>query len=151
TTSVPRAAPRSRERAPGGRSAASGARWWTSGRGCWDTTASPPCPTPTRSRRRAPSRRPRATRPTMTTTPLLELWHRAGRAARDDRKRLLALYGVLLTPLALVLGSLAYRVLAWRGLALPALARPIAYVLEPLRAAWLADADLDVLLYLLLQ
>ena len=87
----------------------------------------------------------------MTTTPLLELWHRAGRAARDDRKRLLALYGVLLTPLALVLGSLAYRVLAWRGLALPGLARPIAYVLEPLRAAWLADADLDVLLYLLLQ
>src|SRR5438552_2434892 len=87
----------------------------------------------------------------MTTTPLPELWHRAGRAARDDRKRLLALYGVLLTPLALVLGSLAFRLLAWRGLDGAGLLRPIGYVLEPARTAWLMDADLDLLLYLLLQ
>jgi hypothetical protein len=87
----------------------------------------------------------------MTTTPLREIWHRAGRAARDDRKRLLALYGVVLTLPALAVGSCLFRLVAGTGPAFAALARPAAYVLDPLRDAWLADDDLLMLLYLLVQ
>jgi hypothetical protein len=87
----------------------------------------------------------------MTPTPLLDLWNRAGRAARDDRKRLLALYGVVSTLPALVLGAVLFRALALRPLELAGLLRPLAYVTAPLHGAWLADADLDVLLYVFVQ
>ena len=84
-------------------------------------------------------------------TPLLDLWHRAGRAARDDRKRLLALYGVASTLPALVLGAVLFRALALRPLELAGLLRPLSYVTAPLHGAWLADADLDLLLYAFVQ
>ena len=84
-------------------------------------------------------------------TPLLDLWHRAGRAARDDRKRLLALYGVASTLPALVLGAVLFRALALRPLELSGLIRPLSYVTAPLHGAWLADADLDLLLYVFVQ
>jgi hypothetical protein len=86
----------------------------------------------------------------MTTTPLSDLWHRAGRAARDNRKRLLALYGVLLTGPTLVLGALLHRAVSGEA-DLPGLRRPIAYVLSPLASAWREDADVAFLGYLLLQ
>lgn len=84
----------------------------------------------------------------MTTIPLADLWHRTGRAARDDRKRLLSLYGVLLTPVALVVASIVYRLLSGETLALGDLRRPLAYVIGPLRDAWMADQDLSLLLFL---
>ncbi len=83
----------------------------------------------------------------MTTIPLADLWHRTGRAARDDRKRLLSLYGVLLTPVALVVASIVYRLLCGESLALGDLRRPVAYVVAPLRDAWMADQDLSLLLF----
>ena len=87
----------------------------------------------------------------MTPTPTSELWHRAGRAARDDRKRLIALYGVLLTPPSMVVASMAHRLAGGEGLAPAALRRPIAYVLDPVRAGWMHDQALSVLLWLFLQ
>ncbi len=86
----------------------------------------------------------------MTTIPLADLWHRTGRAARDDRKRLLSTYGVLLTPVALVLASVVYRLLSGEALALGDLRRPLAYVGRPLHDAWMADQDLSLLLFLVL-
>lgn len=82
---------------------------------------------------------------------LAELWHRTGRAARDDRKRLLALYGVLVTPLALVVGSMVFRLIDGAGVALAGLKTPIAYVIAPLHDAWMGDRDLSLLLYLLVE
>jgi hypothetical protein len=87
----------------------------------------------------------------MTTTPLADLWHRAGRAARDNRKRLLTLYGVLLSGPVLVLGAVLDRVVRTGGPDLPALRRPLAYVLDPVVSAWRSDADLALVGYLLLQ
>ncbi|HVG93768.1 MAG TPA: hypothetical protein VND21_04935 [Planctomycetota bacterium] len=84
------------------------------------------------------------------TTPIADLWHRAGRSARDHRKRLLALYGVTLSPVALVLAVLAHRVLTGVGLDLAGLRRPITWVLGPLRDAWMGDQDLSALLWVLL-
>jgi hypothetical protein len=82
--------------------------------------------------------------------PLSEVWHRAGRTARDARLRLMSLYGVLLTPPTLVLGSLLYR-LSRGSAALSEMRRPLGYVLEPLRASWWASEDLALLCYVLLQ
>src|SRR5262245_23649557 len=86
----------------------------------------------------------------MKTIPLADLWHRTGRAARDDRKRLLSLYGVLLTPPVLILGAILFR-LSRGDPAFPALARPLSYVLDPLVSAWRHDEDLVLLSYVLLQ
>lgn len=88
---------------------------------------------------------------TSTEPGLSALWHRTGRAARDDRKRLVALYGVLVTPLALVLGALVFRLIDGGDLALGALRRPIAYVIAPLHDAWMADRDLSALLFLFVE
>ncbi len=82
---------------------------------------------------------------------LVDLWHRTGRAARDDRKRLVALYGVLVTPLALILGALVFRLIDAGDPAFGALRRPIAYVIAPLHDAWMADRDLALLLYVFVQ
>ena len=87
----------------------------------------------------------------MTPTPLSDLWHRAGRAARDDRKRLLALYGILLTVPTLVLGAMLHRLASGEGLALGLLRRPLAYVLDPVRSGWMHDQALSVLLWVLLE
>ena len=88
---------------------------------------------------------------TSTDTGLSALWHRTGRAARDDRKRLVALYGVLVTPLALVCGALVFRLIDGGDVALGTLRRPIAYVIAPLNDAWMADRDLSMLLFLLVE
>ena len=88
---------------------------------------------------------------TSTDSGLSALWHRTGRAARDDRKRLVALYGVLVTPLALVVGALVFRLIDGGDLALGSLRRPIAYVIAPLHDAWMADRDLAALLFFLVE
>jgi hypothetical protein len=87
----------------------------------------------------------------MTTTTLADLWHRAGKAARDDRKRLIALLGVFLTPPVWVLASLVVRLVSSEPLDLAGVRRPLDYVLRPLYDAWSADKDLVVLLWLLVQ
>jgi hypothetical protein len=87
----------------------------------------------------------------MTTTTLADLWHRSGRAARDDRKRLIALLGVFLTPPVWVLGSFLVRLLTSAPLDLGGMRRPLGYALAPLHDAWMEDADLLVLLYLFVQ
>lgn len=78
-----------------------------------------------------------------------DLWHRAGRAARDDRKRVLALYAVLATLPALVAASVVSRLLVGRDLAFATLRRPVAYVLDPVRDAWMHDDGLELLLAVL--
>ena len=76
----------------------------------------------------------------------MALWHAAGRAAVDSRKRLLALQGVALSGPALLLGSFLAGLLS-----LPArttqLTRPVAYVLEPLQHAYAHDRDGALLLW----
>lgn len=84
-------------------------------------------------------------------TPLADVWHRAGKSARDDRKRLVAVVGVFLTPPVLVLGSLVVRLLHLRDPDLGALSRPLAYTLAPLVDAWWDDADLSAILYVFVQ
>ncbi len=80
----------------------------------------------------------------------MALWHAAGRAAVDSRKRLLALQGVALSGPALLLGSFLAGVLC-----LPerttGLMRPAAYVLEPLRHAYAHDRDGALLLWVALE
>jgi hypothetical protein len=85
------------------------------------------------------------------TTTLADLWHRTGRAARDDRKRLLSLYAVLSTPPVLVVGALVARLLTGRGIEGAAMRRPIAYVIETATERWLHDDPLGVLLFLLVE
>ncbi|MHC5011577.1 MAG: hypothetical protein ACYTG6_11610, partial [Planctomycetota bacterium] len=77
-----------------------------------------------------------------------DLWHAAGRAARDDRKRLMALQGVLWSGPVLVLGAVLAHL---PDPSLMELRRPLAYVLDPLASAWRADHDLALLGYVLLQ
>ena len=84
----------------------------------------------------------------MTTT-LADLWHRSGRAARDDRKRLLCLYAVLATPPTLLLAGVVSRLLTGADLALGALRRPVAYVFAPVGEAWMHDDVLGALLFVL--
>jgi hypothetical protein len=78
------------------------------------------------------------------------LWHAAGRAAQDAKKRFLALQGVAWSGPVLGLGSWLVGLLT-----LPArettLGQPLAYVLEPLRRAYEQDRDGAVLLYLVVQ
>ena len=88
---------------------------------------------------------------TLIDPALVDLWHRTGRAARDDRKRLVALYGVLVTPLALIVGAVVFRLIDGGDPAFALLRRPIAYVIAPLHDAWMADRDLALLLYLLVE
>lgn len=88
---------------------------------------------------------------TPTDFGLAELWHRTGRAARDDRKRLVALYGVLVTPVALLLGAMVFRLIDRGEPAFAELRRPLAYVLSPMHDAWMADRDLASLLYLFVE
>jgi hypothetical protein len=86
----------------------------------------------------------------MTTT-LADLWQRTGRAARDDRKRLLCLYAVLaMPPTLLVAGALA-RLLTGAELALATMRRPVAYVFDPVREAWMHDDALGALLFVLVS
>jgi hypothetical protein len=76
-----------------------------------------------------------------TSGPTLgDLWHAAGRAAVDSRKRLLALQGLAVSALALLVGSWLVGLVTLPARTVP-LTRPAGYVLEPLRAAWLADRD----------
>lgn len=82
----------------------------------------------------------------------VDLWHAAGRAARDDRKRLVALQGVLWSAPVLVLGSLLSHVVTHGvGPALDGLGQPFRFVMAPLVGAYEADADLRMLGYLLWQ
>ncbi len=76
------------------------------------------------------------------------LWHATGRAARDDRKRFLALQGLLWSGPVLVLGSLLARLPdpAWTEIL-----HPVRYILDPLAEAWRHDQDLAVLGYVGLQ
>ncbi len=83
----------------------------------------------------------------MSTT--REMWHAAGRAARDDRKRLLALQGLLWSGPLLVLGSFLARLPDPGGT--DDLRRPLHYVLDPLLSAWRADQDLALFGYVGLQ
>jgi hypothetical protein len=72
------------------------------------------------------------------------LWHAAGHAAQDAKKRFLALQGVAVSGPVLLLGSWLVGLFT-----LPArettLARPVAYLLEPLRVAYAQDRDGAVL------
>jgi hypothetical protein len=65
----------------------------------------------------------------------------------DPRKRLLALQAVAWSGPALLLGSLLAGALTLPERTQP-FARPVAWMLEPLRTAWLADRDGAVLLFL---
>lgn len=77
-----------------------------------------------------------------------EMWYAAGRAALDDRKRLLALQGLLWSGPLLVLGSFLSRL---PDVASGNLRRPLQYVIEPLVSAWRTDQDLALLGYVGLQ
>lgn len=78
-----------------------------------------------------------------------ELWHAAGRAARDGRKQAVALVGLAWTAPLLMLGSLLSRLVS--GDTIGGFGAPVAYILEPLsRAYWQGD-DLGLVVYLLLQ
>jgi len=82
----------------------------------------------------------------------IDLWHRAGRAAGDDRKRFLALQGVLWSVPVLVLGAFATHVLTVGfGAAFEGLKQPYELVVAPLRGAYEADADLALFGYVLWQ
>lgn len=76
---------------------------------------------------------------------LVALWHAAGRAAVDPKKRLLALQGVLASGPALLLGGGLAGLLTLEARE-ATLARPLAWLLEPVRAAWLGDRDGALLL-----
>jgi hypothetical protein len=78
-----------------------------------------------------------------------ELWHAAGRVAGDSAKRRAALLGVLCSAPALVLGALVSHLLSGAGLA--GLARPLAFVLAPLDAAYAGGDDVGLLGYLAMQ
>lgn len=81
-----------------------------------------------------------------------DLWLAAGRAARDGRKRLVALLGLLATLPVLLLGSLVSQALGGGGASfLDGIGRPLAYVLAPLRRAWETDQDVALLGYLAWQ
>jgi hypothetical protein len=77
-----------------------------------------------------------------------DLWHKAGRAARADRMRLLALQGLLWSGPLLVLGSFVSRI---PDVDPGGILRPVGYVLDPLLNAWRTDQDLALLGYLGLQ
>ncbi|MDJ0975805.1 MAG: hypothetical protein QNJ98_15190 [Planctomycetota bacterium] len=82
------------------------------------------------------------------TTRTVDLWHAAGRAAHDGRKRLIAMQGVLWSAPVLVLGSfLTHVVTAGADAALEGLRHPFAFVVAPLKGAYLADHDLALLCY----
>lgn len=81
-------------------------------------------------------------------SPTRDLWCAAGRAARDDRKRLLALQGLLWSGPLLVLGSLLARL---PDPDMAGILRPLQYVLDPLLEAWRHDRDLALFGYLGLQ
>ena len=90
-----------------------------------------------------------ASRPVTTTR---DLWHAAGRAAGDDRKRLVALLGVLWSVPVLYVGAFLTR-LVGGGFerALADVARPLTYVGAPASTAYWADQDLALVGYLALQ
>lgn len=88
----------------------------------------------------------------VATRRTVDLWHAAGRAARDDRKRLVALQGVLWSAPVLVLGSLCVHVIQHgMSAALAGLGQPFQLVLAPLKGAYLADADFALLGYVAWQ
>lgn len=76
---------------------------------------------------------------------LLALWHAAGRAAVDPKKRLLALQGVLASGPALLLGGWLAGLLTLESRE-ATLARPLAWLLEPAERAWRGDRDGALLL-----
>jgi hypothetical protein len=83
-----------------------------------------------------------------------DLWHAAGRAAREGRKRLLALQGVLWSAPVLVLGSALWRLAVPApapGLDPAGLARPFSYAFEPLRWAHENDRDLALVAWFGIQ
>ena len=84
--------------------------------------------------------------------PRIDLWHAAGRAARETRKRRLATLGVLWSAPLLLVGSFVSHLLSAgpRG-ALDGIARPLPYVLAPLKRAYENDADVALLGYLAWQ
>ena len=81
--------------------------------------------------------------------PRRELWHAAGRAARETRKRRIALVGLLCSAPVLVFGSLVSHLLSpGPAEALSGLGRPLAYVLAPMQRAWDGANDVALLGYL---
>ena len=87
--------------------------------------------------------------PTTIRSPMGELWHAAGRAAGDPSKRRAALLGILCSAPALVLGAILSHLLSGDGLT--GLARPLAFILAPLDAAYVAADDVGLLGYVALQ
>jgi hypothetical protein len=76
----------------------------------------------------------------------IELWHAAGRSARDGRKRFVALMGVLASAPLLLAGSAVLHVLSPGDLGvLEDLSRPLVYVGRPVTQAYEADADVALL------
>jgi hypothetical protein len=86
----------------------------------------------------------------LTASP--SLWHGAGRAAKDPRKRRIALVGVLWSVPTLLAGSaLSHLVRLGPGGVQDGLRHPVDYVLAPLATAYEADDDLAMLGYVALQ
>lgn len=90
-----------------------------------------------------------------TLSPRHELWHAAGRIARDGRLRQVARWGLLCSAPVLLLGSATWQ-LIWGaagagGAARPLAARPLAYLLAPLDQAWRCGCDAALVGYLLWQ
>ena len=84
-----------------------------------------------------------------TSTSTRELWHAARRAARDGRKRFVALLGVLFS-LPVAWGAAAIsRLLGGREVFGEALLRPWDYILDPIGDAYWADDDLRLVAILL--
>ena len=79
------------------------------------------------------------------------MWHAAGRASRDGRKRAVALVGLGWSAPVLVLGAFLTRLVSEPASAFEGLTRPFAFVLGPLADAYWASDDLGLIGYLLLQ
>lgn len=84
----------------------------------------------------------RTMRPTRTTR---DLWHEAGRAARDGRKRFVAALGLVFgVPVAVAVAALGR--LVFGAVDASAIYRPLRYVLAPIGERYWADDDFGLLL-----
>jgi len=93
-------------------------------------------------------KKPRPTREA-TLSARRDLWHAAGRTAREGRLRRTAQLGLLCSAPVLYVGSLVWHLLAGGSGAAPG--QPLAYVLAPAREAYLSGCDACLLGYLLWQ
>lgn len=78
------------------------------------------------------------------------LWHAAGRAAQDAKKRFLALQGVAVSGPALLFGSWLVGLVTLPAREAP-LTRPVAFLLEPLCVAYAQDRDGALLLWVVVE